>query len=410
MRRGSLVPVLLLAAACAGESGTTVGQDGPLAQRLEARLVAKEAELISFRRDLHRHPELSGQEQRTAAAVAARLRDLGFAVRTGVGGHGVVGLLRGDRPGPVVAFRADMDAVSSIAPDPVSFASLTPGVRHICGHDVHTTVGIALAEAFSAVRDSLPGTVLLIFQPAEERATGARAMLASGVFGTDRPAAIFALHTAPLEVGQLGTTAGPLMASRDVVRIVAMGTGDRSAALAAARQVIEGVATVDVSRQFDGATGDFVLVQFGGGDPSTVVATLSLATEAARTRARETIAREVAALTIPSVALAVEYQARFIDGVTNDSGLVIAASAAIAAVPGAGTVVTIRSITPAFSEDFGAFQAVVPGAMYFLGVSNAARGTVGYPHAPAYVADEGSILVGARAMAAVILDRLRAGG
>lgn len=410
MRHGGVSLFFVLAACAASEPVPPALQDGPLAERLEARLVAKEADLIAFRRDLHRHPELSGEEQRTAGAVAARLRALGFSVRTGVGGHGVVGTLRGDRPGPVVAFRADMDAVPSTAPDPVSFPSVTPGIRHICGHDVHTTVGVALAEAFSAVRDSLAGTVMLVFQPAEERATGARAMLGAGVFGSERPAAIYALHTAPLEVGQLGTTAGALMASRDLVRITATGSGDRSAALAAARRIVEGVATVDPSRQFDGATGDFILVQFNGGDASSVTATLSLATEAARTGARTTITREVAALAIPSVSLVVDYQARFIDGVTNDSALVTAGSAAIAATPGAGSVVTIRSIVPAFSEDFGAFQSQVPGVMYFLGVSNAARGTVGYPHSPAYIADEGAILVGARAMAAVLLARLAAGG
>jgi len=110
------------------------------------RIEALRAELIEVRRDLHRHPEVSGEEERTAGVVARRLEALGLEVRTGVGGHGVVGLLRGAKDGPLLAFRADMDAVPSTAPDPVEFRSVNEGVRHICGHDIHTTIGLALAE------------------------------------------------------------------------------------------------------------------------------------------------------------------------------------------------------------------------------------------------------------------------
>src|SRR5206468_6878335 len=121
------------------------------------------------------------------------LRELGLEVRTGVGGHGIVAVIRGAKPGPMVAFRADLDAVPSDAPDPVEFRSLTPGIRHICGHDVHATIGLAIAQGLAAVQDVLAGSVMLIFQPAEERATGARAMLADGLFTGEKPAAIFAV-------------------------------------------------------------------------------------------------------------------------------------------------------------------------------------------------------------------------
>jgi metal-dependent amidase/aminoacylase/carboxypeptidase family protein len=167
----------------------------PLVSRMAVALEVAQPELIAFRRDLHQHPELSGEGTRTAARVAARLR--------------------GGQPGPVVAFRADMDAVPSSDPDPVEFPSLTPGVRHICGHDVHTTLGVALATAFVAVRGEFPGSLLLLFQPAEERATGARAMLADDAFSLARPAASYEVHTAPLEVGTLGVAYGPLLAGRD---------------------------------------------------------------------------------------------------------------------------------------------------------------------------------------------------
>ncbi len=156
------------------------GQSPDLLERIGRGLESAKEQLIEVRRDIHRHPEPSGQEKRTAGIVAGRLRALGFEVRDSVGGHGVVAILRGGKPGRVAAFRADMDAVRSDSPDPVPFASQEPGVRHICGHDVHTTVGLGIAEGLAAVREDLPGTVVFIFQPAEENIQGARAMIDAG--------------------------------------------------------------------------------------------------------------------------------------------------------------------------------------------------------------------------------------
>jgi metal-dependent amidase/aminoacylase/carboxypeptidase family protein/mannose-6-phosphate isomerase-like protein (cupin superfamily) len=284
-----------------------------MADRIDQHLRAREPDLIALRRDLHQHPEVSGREERTARVIAGRLRALGLDVRTGVGGHGVVGILTGGRPGPLVAYRADMDAVASSTPDSVPFASLTPGVRHICGHDIHVTVGVALAEALSHVRADLPGSVMFIFQPAEERATGARAMLDAGLFATDRPVAIYGVHLAPLEVGQLAVKPGVMM--------------------------------------------------------------------------------------LPNAAA---------PGAINDEVLTRAAKAAIARRLGAASVVDLSAPPQGFSEDFGWFQKQVPGVFFFLGASNSAQGVVAMPHTPTFVADEGAIVGGARAMAAVVLERMTA--
>jgi amidohydrolase len=143
-----------LSAVAAHRSST---HQAKLIERVTAAAVAQESSLVALRHDLHRHPELSGAETRTARLVAERLRALGFEVRTGVGGHGVVAVLRGGRPGPLVAFRADLDALASNAADPVGYRSLTAGVRHICGHDVHNAIGIGTADSFAAVRAAVPG-------------------------------------------------------------------------------------------------------------------------------------------------------------------------------------------------------------------------------------------------------------
>jgi metal-dependent amidase/aminoacylase/carboxypeptidase family protein len=211
----SKIPGAVLAFVVVALAGA-IGQSASVHDRIATHVKANAAGWIELRRDLHRHPELSGQEQRTAGIVAAQLKSLGLEVQTGVGGHGVVGVLMGGRRGPLVAYRADMDAVRSTLPDPAAFPSTVPGVRHICGHDVHVAVGLGLASALASVRRDLPGRVMFIFQPAEERATGARAMLDAGLFAKEKPVAIFGVHASPLEVGTFTSKAGQMMFANQV--------------------------------------------------------------------------------------------------------------------------------------------------------------------------------------------------
>jgi metal-dependent amidase/aminoacylase/carboxypeptidase family protein len=281
--------------------------------RIAAYLDETAAEWVALRRDLHQHPELSGQEVRTAKVVADRLRRLGLEVRTGMGGHGVVGVLTGGRPGPLVAYRADMDAVRSNSPDPVAFPSLEPGIRHICGHDVHVTIGLALAAALAHVKADWPGRVMFIFQPSEENATGARAMLRAGLFTPAKPDAIFGLHSAPLDVGRITSKSGLMM------------------------------------------------------NPNVIA-----------------------------------------PGVTNHDGLFASAKADIVAAFGASAFLDLDAPPQGFSEDFGAFQAEVPGVFFFLGVGNTAKGIAAMPHTPNFAVDEAAIPFGVKAMAAAIIGRLRA--
>lgn len=384
---------------------------------------ARRDELISIRRDIHRNPDPSGQEERTAGLVADLLREQGFEVTTGLGGHGVVGMLRGtgaraDVPdGPVLAFRADMDAVRGSADDPMEFRSIVPGVHHICGHDIHTTVGLALAVGFSAIRDRLPGTVMLIFQPAEETATGARAMLADGVFGAAGPAggppdAVFAYHTAPLPVGQIMTRPGTLLPGRDRVQITIRGEGDLASASAAVRALVGGLATEGSDQPMRPAGEPFVGVrglraETGGSGARLVGAILTTSGSEASQVARASLERGLAELRRPGLELELDYQERAIAGTLNHPALVERSGAAARGVLGEAAVREAQSITTIFSEDFGSFQQEAPGVMYFLGVSNPGRGWVGMPHTPTYVADEEAIFTGAETMAAVFLDLLR---
>lgn len=384
---------------------------GPIMEQVRAVLARDEGKWIEFRRDLHRHPELSGAEVRTSQNVATELRRLGLEVRTNVGGYGVVAILRGAQPGPLIAYRADMDAYVSSAPDPVDFPSVNAGVRHICGHDIHTTVALALAAALYQVRDSLAGGVMFIFQPAEEQATGAKAMLADGVFAAGRPVEIYGLHTSGYEQGRLAVTAGPMMASRDRFEVVLSGSGDLSSAATAVAQRIHALGTIGNSQFGTSQPLDFVLVQLGQPQPSGNQVRLrgwvSLASPTSSARVAAAIRSGIATSLPAGVTMTSTYEEKWIAGATNDSARTATAAVAVRSVLGAPALATVTGITSGYSEDFGSFQEQIPGVFFFLGVANEARGWNGLPHHPNHVADEHAIGVGALAMAAVIVDRLR---
>lgn len=403
---------MLCAAALPLFAGSALAGDAAgLAAEFGARVEASRDDLIAVRRDIHRHAEPSGEEERTAGIVAARLEALGYKVRRNVGGHGVTGYLEGARPGPVVAFRADMDATRTDAPDPVDFRSERDGVRHICGHDIHTTVGLAIAEGFAAISDEANGSLLLIFQPEEESATGARKMVAEGALADPAPEAIFAVHTAPFEVGQLGVAEGVMMAARDrlIVNIQGERAGEAAKALAAELETVGTVKSGFESQRLDS---DFVFAEVwlpkSETGAASVRAIYTLTTEAARKRAHEAaelaIVKAMAAQ--DGITMDSDYEAKWIPGVTNDPALVRRASTSIRAALGEDAIIPVETTPAAVSEDFGHFQAEAPGAFFYLGVSNAAKGTVGMPHAPGYVADEEAIFVGAKAMGRVIVDYL----
>ncbi|MEN9818782.1 MAG: hypothetical protein RLZ32_2662, partial [Gemmatimonadota bacterium] len=223
----ALVSALLaaLAAPLARAAAQPAASPSPLIEESEQRALAVMPKVTAWRRDLHEHPELSGEEVRTAALVADHLRALGIEVRTGVGGHGVVGVLRGGKPGPVVALRADMDGlpVEELVELPFksrvkgSYRGAPVGVMHACGHDNHVAVLMGAAEVLAGMRAKLPGTVKFVFQPAEEGlpngGTGAVEMLKDGVLDNPRVDAIFGMHVGNGPLGRITYRPGPSMAA-----------------------------------------------------------------------------------------------------------------------------------------------------------------------------------------------------
>jgi amidohydrolase len=186
--------------------------------------------MVALRRDFHRHPELSFAERRTAGIVADRLHAAKLEVRTGIAGTGVVGILRGERPGRTIAWRADIDALPLTETLDAPFASGTPGVMHACGHDGHTAIAITLAEIFAARRAEVAGTAVFLFQPAEEVLGGAQPMIAAGVLDDPRVEAVYGLHlTTQMPAGRVMVRPGPNMASADALTVEVTGRGGHGA-------------------------------------------------------------------------------------------------------------------------------------------------------------------------------------
>jgi amidohydrolase len=216
----------------------------------EAQGIAQD--LSEWRRDIHRHPELRFEEVRTAGKIAAHLLDLGLEVETGVGKTGVVGLLKGKYAGPVVLARFDMDALPIQEEGPKPYISQVPGVMHACGHDTHVAMGMGVAQILAEHRDELHGTVKFVFQPAEEGAGGALAMVADGVLENPAPDYSFGVHIdSQRRLGTVAIGEGPILAAADEFRILVHGKGGHGAlpeqtidALMVGTKIVEGLHTI----------------------------------------------------------------------------------------------------------------------------------------------------------------------
>ncbi|MFF8531811.1 M20 family metallopeptidase [Streptomyces sp. NPDC015532] len=365
--------------------------------------------LIQLRRDFHQHPEAPGQEQRTAAVVARELRAAGLDVTTGVGGHGVVGVLRGSRPGRTVAYRADMDAVP-----PQDIVGGGPAPAHLCGHDIHTTVGIGAARVLARLRRQLSGAAVFLFQPAEETLSGARALIDSGVLEREHVEEIHALHCGPFPVGRFAVTPGYGMPGQDKAEIALSGPD----ALDAARRLavdIGALATVALPRTPADLERIIAAAQVPDGPLARFVALRASAQEAKVSvsyrcwpqeryaEVRESIRRAAT----PYAGAGVRFPAEPFPAVVCPERDARLLARHLRRTVGQDRVIELRAAFPPFSgEDFALFLDRIPGTYTFLGVH--APGTpitAGYPHYPDFSPDERAIGVGVRAMAGWIAER-----
>jgi amidohydrolase len=409
-----------------------------LADQIDVGAQVLATRLVAWRRDFHANPELGNREFRTAAIVAAHLAALGFDdVRTGVAHTGVVGLLVGGLPGPVVALRADMDALPVAEEVDLPFASKVRaewngeqvGVMHACGHDAHTAILMGVAEVLAGLRAGLRGSVKFIFQPAEElppegEEGGAKLMIAQGAMDNPRPAAIFGLHvTSRLPLGVMGYRPGPTMASADNLKITIHGRQTHGAMpwagvdpIVTAAQVVLGLQTV-VSRQID-LTQEPAVVTIGairGGLRENIIpdsvemrGTIRSFDEAMRDDIHERVTYLAEAISRGSRAGCTVCIKKNYPVTVNDPALTEAMLPTLRRVAGADQVHLVPKVMG--SEDFSFFQRVVPGLFFFVGVTpEGTPPTSAAPnHSPRFFVDERCLVPGVRALANLACDFLEA--
>jgi len=383
--------------------------------------------LIQIRRDIHAHPELSTQEVRTAAVAARFFKDLGLEVRTGIGGTGVLAVLRGAKPGPVVGIRADMDALPITEETGLEFASKEKGevdgracgIMHACGHDIHTVVMLGTAAVLSRLRAELAGTVLFVAQPAEEAGDGARRMIEAGVFRDIRPEAMFAFHVHDLVgAGVLTYTPGFAAANCDGFRLTIKSEGCHGSApalcvdpIVVGAQVVLGL-QVMLGREVDIYHKTVITVgSFHAGSASNIIpreavldATIRTYGEDQRRVIKDKIERVVAGLCQAAKAA---YDLNYYFGTLslyNDPALMKRILPTVERVLGGKEF--LREDPPEMGgEDFSYFAKEIPSVMLNLGVLPKDKAQ-SYVHSPAFEADEDSIPVGVKVMSSIVIDYL----
>jgi amidohydrolase len=398
---------------------------------------AVDAKVVEWRRDLHQHPELGNREFRTSQKVAEHLKALGLEVQTGIAHTGVVGILRGGKPGPTIALRADMDALPVTEQVDVPFRSTVTteyrgekvGVMHACGHDAHTAILMGAASALVALRKDLPGTILFVFQPAEEGAPegergGASLMLEEGIFDLVKPEAAFGLHVfSTLNAGVIGYRTGPFMAASDRFRIVVKGRQTHGARpwggvdpIVVSSQIVLGLQTI-VGRQIDISQYPAV-VSVGaikGGirnniipDEVEMIGTFRTFDPEVRRQIIERMTRTAQDIAHSAGATAtVEIADDNNPVVVNDPKLTSRMLPSLARVGRGGEVKEIPYVTGA--EDFAYFGQKVPALFFFVGSTPEGVDAAQAPsnHSPQFYLDEGSLPVGLRAMMGVAVDYLQ---
>lgn len=386
-------------------------------------------ELINIRRDLYMNPELSGKEFRTSKIVADKLKEYGIDVMTDVGGCGVIGTLKGKEDGRVIALRADMDALPMQDTIKTSYKSLNDGVKHGCGHDVHTTIALGTAKILSKMQDKIKGTIKFIFQPAEENTTGAKAMIKAGALKNPLVDTLFAFHVFPIPVGKIGLIEKEAYSACNSYllrfsvdknlledfnrfyeefskKLNSMNLMNYIDIENSQVDVIESINNQPVSfRAIDIKTKEFL-----AGNKKVLMCILNI--KAANGRIIDNTINEIEALAknlIEKNSLEVKYsitQKGEIPSVYNDPIVMKKAKKLITEIIGYENIVEIKKTIPFFVEDFAYYEKEVKENIYFLGIKNEAKGLYGNIHHSGFDVDEDCIAIGTEVMSYILLNYL----
>ncbi len=418
----------------AAVSAQTAPAANPLAGDVDRLAAELNPLVVAWRRDFHKNPELGNREVRTSKIIADELRKLGYEVTTGVAKTGVVGVLRGAKPGPVVALRSDMDALPVAEQGDLPFKSTAKaewngqqvGVMHACGHDNHMAILLGTATVLARMKDRLPGTVKLIFQPAEEgpppgEEGGAQQMVKESVLENPKVDAVFGLHVFPFPAGNIVYRSGPLMASADTFTIRIKGRQTHGAVpwggidpIVIGSQVVMGLQTI-ISRTVNITEAPAVVTvgRFTGGNRSNIVpeeveleGTVRAFDENVRKDIHQRI-RSIATHFAEAAGGTATVEISLGPPVTlNDPALTERMLPTLRRVAGAANVV-LGPLTGT-AEDFSFYQQKVPGMFVFLGVTPRDQDytKVAQNHSPLFFADESALPIGVRVMSNLAIDFL----
>ena len=403
--------------------------------QLEQATQSVSEKVIKWRRHLHQYPELSNREFETAKYITEHLKSLGLEVQTGVAHTGVVAKLSGGKKGPLIALRADMDALPVTEQVDLPFASKQTstyrgnevGVMHACGHDTHVAILMAVAESLVKIKDQLAGEVLFVFQPAEEGAPegeegGAELMLKEGLF-KQKPEAVFGLHvTSSLNTGQIGFREGPLMASEDSFTINVTGRQTHGSRpwngvdpIVASSQIIMATQTI-ASRQVDVTKAPSV-ISFGainGGIRSNIIpdnveliGTIRTFDQTMRADIKKRLAKTAELVAESAGAKADVHIDHGYPVTVNNVALTQKMTPTLARIAGADNIITTDLITGA--EDFSYYALETPGLFYFLGVTPKDQNakTAASNHSPQFYVDESALQLGVESLSQLVVDYLQ---
>jgi amidohydrolase len=380
-----------------------------------AQAQALRDELVACRRDLHRHPELAFEEIRTAGIVAAELGKLGLEVQTGIGKTGVVGILEGAQDGPTILARFDMDALPVREANQTEYVSQTEGKMHACGHDGHTSIGLAVAKMLTAHRAQIAGRIKFVFQPAEETGKGAPAMIKDGVLDTPVPTVALGLHLwNAMPVGYIGVTGGPTMAGANDFYITIRGKGGHGAIpeethdpIVAGAQIVNALQTI-VSRNVSALDTAVVSVcTFHAGHATNVIPGEAKLTGTFRAYSQERTdllmerLREITTGIASAMGCEADVElVRLTPPLINDEAVSARLRAAFGQVK--APLHLLDSARTMAAEDMAFFLEKLPGVFFFVGSANAAR-ELDFPHHhPRFDFDEDALPVGAGLLATAI--------
>lgn len=373
----------------------------------------------AMRRDFHTHPEIGFQEVRTSGIVAQELQTLGIEVSTGIAETGVIGIIEGNGPGPVVLIRFDMDALPIDEETGAPYASQTPGVMHACGHDGHTAIGLTVAKVLHKHQDQWPGTVKLVFQPAEEGLGGARRMVEEGVLQNPRPDYSLAMHVwNDCPVGEVAATPGPMMAASEMFTIKVRGVGAHGASphlgkdpILASAQIVSAVQSI-VSRNVDPVeTAVVSITAINGGTAFNVIppeVEMKGTVRSFDPDVRSTVLRRMEEV-VTGVAKAMECTAEIIiedvtPAVVNDARLCqVVNTVREQMLPGTVDISGFRTMG---SEDMAFMMDDIPGCYIFVGSMNEEKNLVYGHHHPKFDFDEQALINGVALVSASAISVL----